>query len=64
MMIFYEKNFAARKKYGESETSSKESDNTSNVGATTWVKEDNMPNSGPFTGNSGVKQILSNLTKV
>jgi hypothetical protein len=29
-----------------------------------WVKEDKMPNSGPFTGNPGVKQILSDPTKV
>jgi hypothetical protein len=49
-------------KYSESETSSKESDNTSNAMATTWVKEDKMPNLGPFTGNSGVKQILSDPT--
>jgi hypothetical protein len=31
---------------------------------TTWVKEDNTPNLGPFTGNPGVKQILSDPTKV
>jgi hypothetical protein len=53
-----------RKKYSESETSSEESDNTSNVGATTWVKEDKTRNLGPFTGNPGVKQILSDPTKV
>jgi hypothetical protein len=29
-----------------------------------WVKEDNTPNLGPFTGNPGVKQILSDPTKV
>jgi hypothetical protein len=34
------------------------------VGATTWVKEDKMPNLGPFTANSGVKQIPSDPTKV
>jgi hypothetical protein len=28
-----------------------------------WVKEDKMPNLGPFTGNPGVKQILSDPTK-
>jgi hypothetical protein len=50
------------KKYSESERSSKESNNTSNVGATTWVKEDTTPNLGPFTGNPGVKQILSDPT--
>jgi hypothetical protein len=44
------------------ETRSEESDNTSNVGATTWVKEDKMPNLGPFTGNPGVKQILTQQT--
>jgi hypothetical protein len=34
-------------------------------GATTWVvKEDKTPNLGPFTGFSGVKQILSEPTKV
>jgi hypothetical protein len=37
----------------ESETSSKESDNTSNAEATTWVKEDKTLNLGPSTGNSG-----------
>jgi hypothetical protein len=34
------------------------------TGATTWVKEDNTLNLGPFTGNPGVKQILSDPTKV
>jgi hypothetical protein len=53
-----------RKKYSESETSSKESDNTSNAEATMWVKEDKTPNLGPFTGNPGVKQIPSDQTKV
>jgi hypothetical protein len=38
--------------------------NTSNAEATTWVKEDKMPNVGPFTGNPGVKQIPSDPTKV
>jgi hypothetical protein len=28
-----------------------------------WVKEDKTPNLEPFTGNSGVKQILSDTTK-
>jgi hypothetical protein len=32
-------------------------------GATTWLKEDKTPNLGPFTGNPGVKQILSDPTK-
>jgi hypothetical protein len=50
--------------YSESETSSEESDNTSNAGATTWVKEDETPNLGPFTGNPGVKQSPSDPTKV
>jgi hypothetical protein len=36
-----------------------ESDNTSNVGATTWVKEDKTPNLGPFILNPGVKRILT-----
>jgi hypothetical protein len=53
-----------KKEYSESSTSSEESDNTSNVGATMWVKEDKTPNLGPFTGNPGVKQILSDPTKV
>jgi hypothetical protein len=48
----------------KSETSSKESDNTSIAGPTTWIKEDKMLNVGPFTGNPGVKQILSDPTKV
>jgi hypothetical protein len=53
-----------RKKYSESETSSDESDNTSNAGATAWVKEGKTPNLGHFTGNPRVKQILSDPTKV
>jgi hypothetical protein len=57
---FFEKQELCReKKYSESETSSEENDNTSNAGSTTWVKEDRMPNVGPFTGNSDVKQILT-----
>jgi hypothetical protein len=40
--------------YSESETSSQESDNTSNAGVTTRVKEDKTPNLGSFTGNPGV----------
>jgi hypothetical protein len=32
------------KKFSESETSSEENDNTSNAGATTWVKADKTPN--------------------
>jgi hypothetical protein len=47
------------KKYSESETSSKESDNISNAVATTWVKEDKMTNLGPFTVNLWMKQILT-----
>jgi hypothetical protein len=39
------------KNYSDSETSSKESDGTSDAGATTWVKEDRTPNLGSFTGN-------------
>jgi hypothetical protein len=27
-----------------------------------WVKEDKMPNLGPFTGNPEVKQILTQQT--
>jgi hypothetical protein len=50
--------------YSESETSSEESDNISNVWTTTWVKEDKTPNLGPFTGNPGVKRIPSDPTKV
>jgi hypothetical protein len=48
----------------ESETSFEESDNTSNVEATTLVKEDKTPNLGRFTGNPGVKQIPCDQTKV
>jgi hypothetical protein len=50
--------------YSQSETSSEESDNTSNVRAATWVKADKTPNLGPFIGNPGVKQILSDPIKV
>jgi hypothetical protein len=45
-----------RTKYGESETSSEESDksnSTSDAGATMWVKEDKTPNVRPFTGIQG-----------
>jgi hypothetical protein len=45
------------KNYTDSGTSSEESDNTSDAGATMWVKEDRTPNLGPFTGNPGMKQI-------
>jgi hypothetical protein len=61
------KNCAPKNVNSESQTSSKESDSsndTSNVGATTWVKEDKTPNLGPFTGNPWGKQILSDPTKV
>jgi hypothetical protein len=34
------------------------------IWATMWVKEDKTPNLGPLTGNPGVKQILSDPTKV
>jgi hypothetical protein len=43
-----------RQSYSENQTGSEESNNsndTSNVGATTWVKEGKTPNLGPFTGN-------------
>jgi hypothetical protein len=33
-------------------------------GHPTWVKEDKTPNLGRWTGNRGVKQILSDPTKV
>jgi hypothetical protein len=49
-----------KQSYSDSQTSSKESADsidTSNAGATMWVKEDKMPNLGCFTGNPGVKQI-------
>jgi hypothetical protein len=53
--------------YSESQTSSEESDdsnNTSNVLATMWVKEGKTPNLGHFTGNPRGKQIPSDPTKV
>jgi hypothetical protein len=56
-----------KQSYSESQTSLEESDDsndTSNVWATTWVKEDKVPNLGPFTRNPGVKQIPSKPTKV
>jgi hypothetical protein len=56
-----------KQSYSENQTRAKESDNsnnTSNVGATTWVKEDKTPKLGPFTGNRGAKQISSDITKV
>jgi hypothetical protein len=48
----------------KSETSSQESDNTSIAGASMWINEDKTPNVGSFTGNPGVKQILSDPTKM
>jgi hypothetical protein len=50
--------------YSESETSCEESDNTSNVRTTTWVKEDKTPNLWPFTENPRVKRIPPGPTKV
>jgi hypothetical protein len=73
LMTFFSKNddfvretkiVPQEKKYSESETSYEESGNTSNAGATTWVKEDKTPNRGPFTQNPGVKQVLCDPTKV
>jgi hypothetical protein len=46
------------------EQSSSESDETSNEGATRWVKQDKTTNLGTFTGNPGVKQIPRDPTKV
>jgi hypothetical protein len=59
-----EKNCVAGKNYSDSETSYEESDSTSDAGATTWVKEGRTPNLGPFTGNSGVKQISCDPAKL
>jgi hypothetical protein len=56
-----------KQSYSESQTSSEESNDSndaSNVGTTMWVKEDKTPNLGPLTGNSGVKRIPSDPTKV
>jgi hypothetical protein len=56
-----------KQSYGEIQTSSEESEDsndTSNVGATMWVKEDKTPNLGHFTGNSEAKRIPSDPTKV
>ena len=39
-------------------------DETLDSTVSTWVKTDKTPNLGPFTGNPGVKQIPSDLTKV
>jgi hypothetical protein len=53
--------------YSERQTSSEERDDnndTSNAGATTWVKEDKTPILGRSTGNPAVKQIPSGPTKV
>jgi hypothetical protein len=55
-----------KQSYSERPTSSEEredSNDTSNAGATTWVKEDKTSNLGRSTGNSGVKQIPSDPTK-
>jgi len=53
--------------YSDSEQSANESDDddeTLDWAVSTWVKTDKTPNLGPFTGNPGVKQIPSDLTKV
>ena len=53
--------------YSNSEKSANESDDdneTLDSAVSTWVKTDKTPNLGPFTGNPGVKQIPSDLTKV
>jgi len=53
--------------YSDSEQSANESDDddeTLDSAVSTWVKTDKTPNSGPFTGNPGVKKIPSDLTKV
>jgi hypothetical protein len=53
--------------YSDSEQSAKESDEddeTLDSAVSTWVKTDNTPNLGPFTGNPGVKQIPSDPMKV
>ena len=39
-------------------------DETLDSAVSTWVKTDKTPNLGPFTRNSGVKQIPSDPTKV
>ena len=41
-----------------------EDDETLDSAVSTWIKTDKTPNLGPFTGNPGVKQIPSDLTKV
>jgi hypothetical protein len=46
------------------EQTSSESDETSNEGATSCVKQDKTPNLGPFTGNPRVKQISHDPKKV
>jgi hypothetical protein len=54
-----------KQRYSDSQTSSEDSDDskdTSNVGGTTWVKEDETPNLRCLTGNPGVKQIPSDPT--
>jgi len=52
--------------YIDKEQSANESDDdeTLDSAVSTWVKTDKTPNLGPFTGNPGVKQIPSDLTKV
>jgi hypothetical protein len=55
-----------KQSYSESQTSSEESEDsndTSNAGATMWVKEDKTPNLGPFARNPGVKQFPSDQQK-
>jgi hypothetical protein len=43
---------------------SDDSNDTSNAGTTTWVREGKMPNLGPFTGNPVEKQIPLDPTEV
>jgi hypothetical protein len=56
-----------KQSYSERQTRPDEHDdsnNTSNAGAIMWVKEDKTPNLGRSTGNTRVKQIPSDPTKV
>ena len=50
--------------YSDSEQSANKSDddNTLDSAVSTWVKTDKIPNLVPFTRNTGVKQIPSDLT--
>jgi hypothetical protein len=48
----------------ETESSTDESGDSNNAGATTWVKLDKTPTLGQFSGTPGVEKVPSHLENV